>query len=86
MADKQEEESSSESEIDTSRDQPRRAGARTKQDSNHLSVQTATVLEGSSSQGALSGGSTGGKSSENLNNANDLPEDKEIQSSSEDEM
>ena len=86
MADQKNEESSSESEIDTNRDQPRRAGAQTKVDNNHLSVQTATVLEGSSSQGALSGGSTGGKSTENLNNANDLPEDKEIQSSSEDEM
>jgi hypothetical protein len=37
-----------------------------------------------SKEGGLSGGSTGGKSSENLKNNNDLPEDRELESFSED--
>ena len=78
MADNKNEESSSESEIDTNRGQ-QVAGYK------QSAFPKDTMLEGSSSQG-LSGGSTGGKSSENLQNTNNMPEDKEIQSSSEDEM
>lgn len=84
MADAKDQESSEESELDSQR--------QTQKDPLPLKdfpiVQSDTVLAGSNSQegltGGLTGGSTGGKSStENLKN--DLPEDKEIQSSSDEE-
>ena len=88
MADAKDQDSSEESEIDTARQiqqlKAQAAKAAQKAGEDHLSI--PTNLEPSSSQGALSGGSTGGKSTEDLKHSNDLPEDKEIQSSSEDEM
>lgn len=83
MADQKEQDSSSESEIDTNRgNQP--MGVNQYNQAQHMAKET--VLEGSSSaEGLTVGGSTGGKSSENLHN-NELPEDKEIQSSSEEEI
>ena len=83
MADNKDEDSSSESEMDTNRQNNMTSGMKL----NSNAIPKETVLEGSSSaEGLTIGGSTGGKSSENLQNANDLPEDKEIQSSSEDEQ
>lgn len=83
MADEKDQDSSSESEMDTNRgNQP--MGVKQYNQAQHMAKET--VLEGSSSQEGLTvGGSTGGKSSENLNNNNDLPENKEIHSSSEEE-
>jgi hypothetical protein len=78
LADNQEQDSSSESEIGTDRGN---AKPQTK-------VPSVTVLE----SGLSGSDSTGGKSSEAFNdlpeavkNINDLPEDKEIESSSDDE-
>jgi len=76
MADKIEEESSSESEFDSARQ-----GENQKRKDFIPSV---TQMESRTSKDGLSGGSTGGKSSEDLKK-DQLPEDKEIQSSSEDE-
>ena len=84
MADAKEQDSSSESEIDTNREyQMQQTQMKQIPDSNQK-LQSITVLTGSNSQEGLSGGSTGGKNS--TENLNDLPEDKEIQSSSEDEL
>jgi len=83
MADQKDQESSSESDFDSSR-QNQTSGMQLKSNA----IPKETVLEGSSSaEGLTIGGSTGGKSTEDLNkNSNDLPEDKEIHSSSEDEQ
>lgn len=84
MADAKEQDSSSESEIDTNRDANQPMGVKQYNQAQHMAKET--VLEGSSSQEGLTvGGSTGGKSSENLHNNNDLPENKEIHSSSEED-
>lgn len=89
MADAKEQDSSEESEIDTNRENQMQQKQQMKMnqipEANSASkLQSVTVLTGSNSGEGLSGGSTGGKNS--TENLNDLPEDKEIQSSSEDEL
>ena len=82
MADHKDQESSEESDDSGS---PCNQTSGMKLNQNHPGIPKETVLEGSSSAEGLTN-STGGKSTEDLNkNSNDLPEDKEIQSSSEDE-
>jgi hypothetical protein len=85
MADKQEQESSDESEISTER----------RNGEPKAMAPSVTVLESQGSNGLSGSGSTGAKSSEalksmndlpdSMKNMNNLPEDKEIESSSDEE-
>lgn len=84
MADAKGQESSEESEIESS--PLNQKNPLPLKEFPQANIPSDTIMAGSSSQEGLTGGSTGGKgSTENLSNANGLPEDKEIQSSSEED-